>query len=110
MQLYEEKREDTLVLSLVGKMDAVTVSEFSRLFEARIEEGGTRFVLDLGRLVYISSAGLRGVLSAFKKTEARQGTFLLCGLNGLVRETFQLSGFLAHFKTYENVDEAMADT
>lgn len=109
MQLYEEKRRDALVLSLVGKMDAVTVTEFSRLFEARIGEGENRFVLDLGTLDYISSAGLRGVLTAFKKCEARQGKLLLCGLTGQVRETFHLSGFLTHFKTYGNVDEAIAD-
>lgn len=109
MELLEQRRQDVWVFSPIGKMDAVTAGEFSQRFDARMEAGDTRFIIDMSGLNYISSAGLRGVLTAFKKAEARQGRFLLCGLDGLVREAFKLSGFLTFFKTYVSVDESLAD-
>jgi anti-anti-sigma factor len=107
MELFEQRRRNVLIISPVGKMDAVTVTEFSHRFDAGIEAGDTLFIVDLSRLDYISSAGLRGVLTAFKKAGAKQGRLLLCGLTGLVREAFHVSGFLTHFTTYDNVDEAL---
>jgi anti-sigma B factor antagonist len=109
MELREQRLQNILVISPVGRMDAVTALDFSQRFNACIEAGDTRFVVDMSGLDYISSAGLRSVLTAFKKTEARQGILLLCGLNGLVRESFQLSGFLNYFKTYDTVAEAVAE-
>ena len=50
-------------------------------------------MLDLGRLDYISSAGLRVVLIAAKRLKSVGGALVLCTLNPSVREVFEISGF-----------------
>ena len=62
---------------------------------------------DLTALEYVSSAGLRCVLAIAKKLKASEGTLALCGLSGLVKEVFSVSGFDSFFPVYETVDEAI---
>ena len=108
MEVPEQKRQNVpMIIYPAGKMDAITVSDFSQRFDAGIIAGETNFIVDMSSLSYISSAGLRAILTAFKKAEAQNGKLLLCGLNGQIREAFLMSGFLTYFTTYASVDEAL---
>ncbi|MDO9630480.1 MAG: STAS domain-containing protein, partial [Humidesulfovibrio sp.] len=61
------------VLEVTGRMDALTSQGFETECQSRLEAGDTRIVADLGGLEYISSAGLRSILSAAKKLKAAGG-------------------------------------
>ena len=50
---------------------------------------------DLGALDYLSSAGLRVLLSAAKEMRRRDGKIVLCALTQFVKEIFEVSGFEA---------------
>jgi anti-anti-sigma factor len=54
---------------------------------------------------YISSAGLRVLLSARKKVQPLNGTVVLCGLQPFVREVFEMTGFTRIFPVVSNPEE-----
>ena len=107
MQITVTKLDEVLVAALVGRMDAMTTVEFDRWFSEQLSSGEIRLVLDLQGLEYISSAGLRSLLAAAKQVKSKNGSLLLCQLGGTVEEVFRISGFLAIFKTFGSVDEAL---
>lgn len=93
-------------ISLNGKLDAGSSAEAeTSLFDA-IAKGNGKLALDLTGLEYVSSAGLRVMLVAAKRIQQRGGKLALYGLNGNVREVFDISGFTAVFKIFQ--DEAAA--
>lgn len=108
MEFENEKKGDHLVLKVKGRMDAVTAPEFEKECTGYIDEGERSFVVDLGGLDYISSAGLRSILSTAKKLKANQGKIVFCGLQGMVQEVFKVSGFSSMFPVAATVDEAVA--
>lgn len=108
MEILKKKEKDALVISLRGRLDAVT----SPVLEKNLGEfmdGGERFlVLDLTDLDYTSSAGLRTILAATKRLREKQGRLLLASLKNVVREVFEISGFSSIIPIYESVDAAVS--
>ena len=99
---------NSLIVSLVGRLDAATAPVFDRKFqEDVISSGGKHVVLDLSKLVYISSLGLASVLTGAKAINQQGGEFVLCGLGGMVREVFQMTGPATVFKVFNTAEAAI---
>ena len=107
MEVGIRKEEGTLVLSISGRMDAVTAPRFYDLVKEQVERGESHFILDLSGLEYISSAGLRTMLIHQKNLSTAKGDMVLCGLQGMVREVFEISGFNTIFTILDSLEEAM---
>ncbi|MBW1734164.1 MAG: STAS domain-containing protein [Deltaproteobacteria bacterium] len=101
------KQKGFLVIGVEGRMDAVTTPEFEQTLGDRIDEGETRLIVDLSALEYISSAGLRGILTGVKKVNAKGGEMIFTGLRDAVREVFEISGFSTIIPTHESVEAAL---
>ncbi|MEG1767079.1 MAG: STAS domain-containing protein [Comamonas sp.] len=108
MNLDQEQRGDILIVRPGGRLDSSSSPELERLLTEQLDNGCTRLVLDFSRLEYISSAGLRVVLLAGKKLRASQGRMVLVGLQDMVREVFDMSGFLTLFAVTDTLDEGIA--
>jgi len=108
METSKRKDKGALVISLKGRLDSTT----SPMLEKDLTDimaGGERFlVMDLGDLEYISSAGLRSILVAFKGFKEKEGKLLLASLRGVVREAFEISGFSTIIPIFESVDSALS--
>ncbi len=107
MEVNFRKEEKALVVSVTGRMDAVSAPDFDKQVEKEIDKGETCFVLDLSRLDYISSAGLRSMLTLAKKLKSKEGGLVLCGLQEMVTEVFEVSGFTTIFEIFGSLKEAM---
>lgn len=81
-----------LVLSLHGRLDMTTASTLSEEIESSIAGIGT-LVLDLAGLEYISSAGLKQLLSVQARMN-QQGKMLVKNPSAEVREILEITGFL----------------
>jgi anti-anti-sigma factor len=108
MKIEAARMEKAVVIKVSGRMDAVTAPEFEQACDQWIQGDQKNLVLDLGALDYISSAGLRSVLSTGKKVKAVGGKLLLCSLSGMVKEVFEISGFASIFPLYETAESALA--
>jgi anti-anti-sigma factor len=107
MEIHVKKEAKGLIVSVIGRWDAVSVGEFDKEMDGQIGKGESNFILDLSRLDYISSAGLRSILSASKRLKENKGMMTLCGLQGSVKEVFDISGFSSIFTIYESLEIAL---
>ncbi len=91
MTISKERNESTLTLALEGRLDTVTAPELEKELKASLE-GVKELTLDFAGLEYISSAGLRVLLST-QKTMNRQGCMKLVHVNETILEIFEVTGF-----------------
>jgi anti-sigma B factor antagonist len=78
-------------LTLAGRLDTVTAPELEQVIQEMLP-GLTELTLDLTELEYISSAGLRVLLSA-QKAMNRQGRMTVTHVNETIMEIFDVTGF-----------------
>jgi anti-anti-sigma factor len=88
-------------------MDAESAPQFEQQCRACIAEGHTCLVVDLGELTYVSSMGLRSFVSVAKTLRDKGGTLRICGLKGLVKQVFEITGLWQSFPVYESVEAAL---
>ena len=79
------------VFALSGRVDTTTAPELEKEIKSSLD-GVTSLTLDMKDLVYISSAGLRVLLSA-QKTMNKQGKMTVRNANETVMEIFEVTGF-----------------
>ena len=108
MDLESTKVGSSLIMTVRGRMDAVTAPAFQAESNTWIENDEKTVVVDLSGVEYISSAGLRSLLFAAKALKANQGEIRFCNLTGMVQEVFSISGFSSMFTIYETLEEALA--
>lgn len=108
MDFTQSKEGAFLVLAVAGRMDTITAPQFEAQCLSSLEAGDKRLVVDLGGLEYISSAGLRSILSAAKKLKAAGGDIAFCALSGIVAEVFAVSGFNKLMPVFPTRQEALA--
>ena len=107
MEIVIGKDEKAVIVSLQGRMDAVTAPELEKKIDGLIEEGLNRFVINLKDLEYISSAGLRVILVIAKKLKTSNGQMLISNLKGVVNEVFEISGFTSILQICETEEDAL---
>ncbi len=107
MEIAVRKAGNATVVSVKGRIDAVTATEFEKNLAALMAGGDYTMVLDFSGLDYISSAGLRSILATAKQLKAKEGKMLFAALQGSVKDVFKISGFGSIFKIYETEEEAL---
>ena len=81
-----------LTLALNGRLDTTTAPELEAVIKENIT-GVTNLVMDFAGLEYLSSAGLRVILSA-QKTMNKQGDMVIRNVNETINEVFEITGFI----------------
>lgn len=109
MTIQTTKEANAMVLTIAGRMDAVTAPDYEKTLNELITAGELAFVIDFHGLDYISSAGLRALLATAKLLKNKGGQILLANVLGTAREVFDISGFGTIFKIKESVADALAD-
>ena len=107
MEITTRKEKNSAVVSVSGRIDAITAPDFEKSLDELITAGEKSIVINLSGLGYISSAGLRSILSSAKKLKALSGEIMFTGLQGPVEEVFQISGFKSIFKIFSSEAEAL---
>jgi len=98
MTISKTLEGSTLTLALEGRLDTTTSPDLEEALGTSLD-GVTQLVFDFTRLDYLSSAGLRVLLSAQKRMN-KQGSMKLVHVNDAVKEVFDITGF-ADFLTIE---------
>ena len=89
MKIDFNKNDGVLNIALEGRLDTTTAPQLES-FISENYEGGNALVIDCKNLAYISSAGLRVLLGAHKKS---RGEMKLTNVCELVMEVFEMTGF-----------------
>jgi anti-anti-sigma factor len=88
-------------------MDSNTARVVEEKLLSLIDDGESRLVLDCAQLDYISSAGLRVLLMAAKRTTQAKGKMVLATMNDEVKQVFDLTGFSSIFQICGSREEAI---
>jgi anti-anti-sigma factor len=108
MQISEEKLGMVLAVALQGRLDAATSKGVEDRLLSLIESGESRLVVDLAKLDYISSVGLRVLMLAAKRLRAAEGAIAVCALQPSVAQVFEIAGFTTIFRIFPNRGAAVA--
>ena len=109
MEITHRVENEILIFAIKGRLDAATAPIADETIKKTLEENTNRLLFDLSALEYLSSGGLRVILSAAKEIRRREGKVALAGLNQYVYEIFDVSGFTAMIPIKETVEEGLKD-
>jgi anti-anti-sigma factor len=110
MQLNKHMLGDVTVITLDGSLDSATAPGVRADLEQLQPESGTT-VLDLSKMSYMSSAGLRVLLLVYRQAQNNGARVALAHVPAEVREVMSATGFLDFFTVTETVEagaEALA--
>ena len=102
-----ESKAGILVITPIGRLDGLTSKDFLEATEKEITNETNKVVLNLENLDYISSEGLRSVLTTAKKTKSFDGQFVISGPRDGVKEVLDISGFGQMLSVFTTEDEAL---
>lgn len=107
IETTETKR--VMVVQVSGRVDSTTAGELGETLNTTIDNGRNKIVLDLESVEYMSSAGLREMVSALKRVQNITGTgdLRISNPSERVREVLELAGLDEIFKIYDSQVEAV---
>jgi anti-anti-sigma factor len=91
MTINKQQNGGSLVIKLEGRLDTMTAPALEKEVKGSLD-GVTELTFDFEKLDYVSSAGLRILLSAYKAMLGR-GTMRIVNFNDIIREVFNVTGF-----------------
>lgn len=108
MEVGFNKIENVTILSLKGRADVSSAPKLENACKKILELHEKDIIIDGTQLEFISSAGLRVLLKLAKDVKKNAGRLAVAHVNDLVRNIFEISGFVELFPIYDNVVKALS--
>ena len=108
MEIGQIQQGTVMIVSVVGSLDALTAPQLTQHLDAQLQAGNAKLVVDLAKLDYTSSAGLRVLLNTVKEARSRGGDLRLAAVQANVKKVFDMSGFVSIMQFYPDVAAAVA--
>jgi anti-anti-sigma factor len=93
LDIIKSNTENTYEFNLVGRLDTTTSPTLANEIQAVYDKGADKIILNIEKLDYVSSAGLRVILSTQKKMNSINGTLIIRHPKEMVTEVFEATGF-----------------
>ena len=91
MTINVERDFELVTLEITGRLDTTTAPNLESVVN-ELSEDTKELIFDMSGVEYISSAGIRVLLGAYKKMNSNQGKFRIEKANDIVREVFEMIG------------------
>ncbi|MBR7159356.1 MAG: STAS domain-containing protein [Alphaproteobacteria bacterium] len=98
MNITKNKQNQITTVSLEGRIDTLSAPELEGYLLPLLRKDNPVIVVDLAKVDYISSAGLRTFLIARKLVETVEGKLILQNMNQRVKQVFDITGFTPMFE------------
>ena len=108
MEVGFNKIENVTILSIKGRVDISNAPKLETACKKILELHEKDIIIDGTQLEFISSAGLRVLLKLAKEVKKDAGRLAVAHVNDLVRNIFEISGFVELFPIYDNVVKALS--
>ena len=93
MTINVERDFELVTLEITGRLDTTTAPNLESVVN-ELSEDTKELIFDMSGVEYISSAGIRVLLGAYKKMNTNQGIMRIEKANDMVREVFEMTGLL----------------
>jgi len=100
-----QQQEKSTVITLDGQFNALGAVDFDDQM-AKVELVETNVILDFSRVTFLSSAGVRSLLTLEKATRSSKGALYISGISDLVRQVLDISGLSRYLKITSDLEEA----
>jgi anti-sigma B factor antagonist len=108
MEISTQEQKRVSVMSVSGRVDSATAPDLENSLKKLVESDKTQIVLDLKDVEYMSSAGLRAMVSTLKAVKRVNGDLRLANPSPRVEEVLRLAGLTSIFSIHPTQDEAVA--
>ena len=108
LTVAESRSGNACVVSLAGRIDSTNANDLLARLSTLIASGEKAVVVDLGAVLYLTSAAFRALLVATDEAERNKAKFVLCNVAGQVRELFEMGGLWEAFTIIPSRDDALA--
>ena len=101
-----KRQEGSYLITLEGRLDTNTYLDFEEAIRPVLASSTRLLVLDLAKLDYISSMGIKSLVSARKVVRSRDGHMVLINLQPQIRKVFEIVAALPREAVFSSVEEA----
>lgn len=108
MDIVVQDNTNVSVVAVSGRVDSATSPDLESALKRLLEADKIQIVLDLKEVEYMSSAGLRAMVSTLKSLKRVNGDLRLANPSPRVEEVLKLAGLTSIFAIYASRDEALA--
>lgn len=108
IRISEKNSGSITIIGISGKIDSSSSPDVEKKINELIDRGNKYFVINFAGAEYISSSGLRVMLSSLKKLRKVQGDLKLACLKPLVKDVFSTAGFTQIFELYDREEDALS--
>ena len=103
MKVEQELIENWQVIKVTGEIDSKSVGTLREFIEEKLMSDKD-VALDLTHVPFMSSAGLRTLLTLQRKTTSMQLNLALIGVADVIQDTMKVTGFLQYFKIHPSIE------
>jgi anti-sigma B factor antagonist len=107
MEINVKTIEEITVVAITGDIDGKTAPQLQEQISPLIQPG-CKIILNMTSVDYMSSAGLRLMLTTHRQVASNKGQVLLVGLSEEIKETMSATGFLRFFTIHDTVEAGLA--
>ncbi len=107
MEIIQSLVDDIPVLSVSGKIDAVTSKDLESALVELINRDKKFLIVDMEKVEFLSSSGLRVLMASLNKLKHKNGDLKLAALQPFVKDVFVLTGASRFFSIYSDQGEAI---
>uniref|UniRef100_B8HV42 Anti-sigma factor antagonist n=1 Tax=Cyanothece sp. (strain PCC 7425 / ATCC 29141) TaxID=395961 RepID=B8HV42_CYAP4 len=107
MKISTRQSDDVLIVDMEGRLDSRTAVDSNDEMERILKAGSKHIIVNLEKLDFLTSAGIRVLLLTAKLQQSTGGQLRLCSANELVTETLETAGFSRLLRLYPTEAEAI---
>jgi anti-anti-sigma factor len=107
MEAQVEEKGDVVVVRVQGRLDAASSPQLEKKLNSIIDSGHFKLILNLAGVDYLSSAGMRLILSIYKKLKSLEGKVVACNLSEDVMDVIKMAGFHQVLELYPSEEESL---
>ncbi|MBN2555386.1 MAG: STAS domain-containing protein [Anaerolineales bacterium] len=108
MEITQKEYKRVNAVEIAGRIDSATSGEFESVLVDLAERGRNNIVLDMSAVEFISSAGLRVLVTIRKAVQSAGGDVVLAAPSERVTDTLEIAGLDVLFTTYPDRESAIA--
>jgi anti-anti-sigma factor len=108
LSMEEIREAGVCIVALAGRIDSTNANDVTTRLTNLISSGEKSIVVDLGAVLYLTSAAFRALLVATDAADRSAAKFALCSLARNVRQLFEMGGLLELFTIHPSRQEALA--
>jgi anti-sigma B factor antagonist len=107
MRIWDEPvAGESWLVGVSGRLDHSQDQLLEETLQRLLDEGHYRLIVDLSRVTYVNSGGLRSLVTIWRQARQQGGDIALCGLNEHIAKVFSVVGFDKIFQIYPNCADA----